>query len=90
MTALSATFAAGPEWVANSPTSKPALSGSFAKVTDGSGLVVHHFKMVGQDAVTTAKGTWVVLGVPDFSGAQYAGPLTTPLRNIAISEEWDT
>jgi hypothetical protein len=90
MSAISGTFAAGPEWVANAPTSRPALPASFAKVTDGSSSFTHHFKMVGQDAVTTAKDTWVVLDVPDFSGAQYAGPLTPPLRNIAISEEWDT
>jgi len=89
MSAINGTFAAGPEWVANATTSKPSISGTFARITDGPS-VIHHFKMVGQDAVTTATGTWVVTGTPDFTGAQYTGGLTTPLRNIAISEEWDT
>ncbi len=90
MAAIDGTFAAGPEWVANSPTAKPAIPGSYAKLTDGSLNVTKNFQMIGQSATTTAVDTWVVTGAPDFSGSQYAGPLPTPLRNIAITQEWDT
>lgn len=46
------------------------------------------FKMVGQDKNNSNKDTWEVTGTADFTGAQYTGLLTTPLRNVAVSDTW--
>lgn len=47
-----------------------------------------HFKMIGQSAVNSDHDTWLVVDSPDFTGAQYTGPLATPLRNISIASKW--
>lgn len=66
------------------PVSIPAKTA----VPDPAPAVVKHFKMTGTDALTPARGSWVVTGAPDMNGSQYAGPLSTPLRFVAVSAEW--
>jgi hypothetical protein len=43
------------------------------------------YKMCGQDKNTNGVfDTWIVYGFPDLTGAEYAGALATPLRDIFI------
>lgn len=53
-----------------------------------SSSVTVHFKMMGQDHNNSNLDTWRVTGSADSTGAQYAGSLATPLRNITVAATW--
>lgn len=51
-------------------------------------MVWTYYKMVGTDAATTDRDTWVVRSFPDPTAAQYGGALATPLRDVHILASW--
>lgn len=54
----------------------------------GESATLVSYQMMGMDALVDGLyATWIVMNAPDFTGAQYAGGLNTPLRRIAVQAQ---